>query len=204
MRAEFGHAELAGAIGGGAVVCGAAAGPLWATALDLASSFATAGIAAHAVEKTARERGYCGQRILSRAARGAVRKKGAPLASYALDVLCRARLGDPRVLRAAAMLVGCATTAHARGIALQLFGSWCAPLRELTKVGAPLAAARAALEQAELVRSMMNAVPEAPGHLEPALESEAEHAAGETFAIGTFGDPLEETSNESDNWKEAA
>jgi hypothetical protein len=204
MRAEFGHSELAGAIGGGAVVCGAAAGPLWATVLDLASSFATAGIAAHAVEKMARERGLSGKRILSRAARGAVRQKGAPLASYALDVLCRARVGDPHLLRATAMLVGRATTAHARGIALQLFGSWCAPLRELTKLGAPLAAARAALENVELVRSMVNAVPGASDRAW-ARETEAEAVACDRFVV-TFGDALEETGNESstDNWKEAA
>jgi hypothetical protein len=158
MPGELGQEVLAGAIGGGAVVCGAVAGPLWATVLDLGSALATAGIAVHALEETARAQGLPPRPILSRTARELTRDPEAPLAAHALEVVYRARSGDSRVLRAAAILVGRATTVHARGLALQLLGSWCAPLRKLTTLGAPLAAARAAMDGAELVRAMREAV----------------------------------------------
>lgn len=163
MARKLGQEALAGAIGGSAVVCGAVAGPLWATVFDLGSALATAGIAVHAVEETVRDRGLPARPILSRAARELTRHPDAPLAAHALEVVCRVRSGDSRALRSAAILVGRATTAHARGLALQLLGSWCAPLRKLTTLGAPLAAARAAMESAELVRAMRDAalVPEA-------------------------------------------
>jgi hypothetical protein len=150
---------LAAAVGGSAIACGAATGPLLATAFDLAAAAATAGIAAHAVELSARERGVSSEGILRRAARVAVRRSDAPLAAHAIDVACRARSGDPRALRSAAILLGRATAAHARGLAFQLFGSWCAPLRELTQLAAPFGAARAALESAAFVRAMESAVP---------------------------------------------
>ena len=173
MRANHGHQALAGAISGSAVICGAAAGPLWATAFDLAAALATAGVAVRAVEETARERGLCARQVLSRASRTAADEKNAPLAAHAVEVVCRVRSGDPRALRSAAMLLGRATSAHARGLALQLFGSWCAPLRELTKLAAPLAAARAAVEGAELVRTMTSAVPPALPVLAGVPEEEA-------------------------------
>jgi hypothetical protein len=158
MGTNPGQEALAAAVGGGAVVCGALAGPLWATVLDLGSALATAGLAVHAVEEAAREQGLPARPILSRTARELTRDPGAPLAAHALEVVYRARSGDSRVLRSAAMLVGRATTAHARGLALQLLGSWCAPFRKLSTLGAPLAAARAAMESAELVRTMRDAV----------------------------------------------
>jgi len=89
------------------------------------------------------------------------------------------------------MLVGRATTAHARGLGLQLFGSWCAPLRDLTALGAPLAAARAAMDSAELVRAMTEAVP-APLDIVAATE-ECDEAPPESgrFRAGTFSHEFE-------------
>jgi hypothetical protein len=162
MRGTLGHEVLAGAIGGSAVAGGSVAGPLWATVFDLTSATATALVAVHAVNGTARDRGVSPEvstRLLRRAARDAARVEGAPLAVHAIDLVCRARSGDTRALRSAANLVGRATTAHARGLVLQLFGSWCAPLRELTQLAAPFAAARAALDGVELIRAMTGAVP---------------------------------------------
>ena len=171
---RFGHAVLAGAVGGSAIAGGAATGPLLATAFDLAAAVATAGIAAHAVEVSARERGVSSAGGVPRAARGAAKRSDAPLAAHAVDVICRARAGDVRALRSAAMLLGRVTSAHARGLAFQLLGSWWAPLRDLTQLTAPLGAARAALENAGFVREMIDALPEAsrPGFEITSCETE--------------------------------
>jgi hypothetical protein len=154
------HAVFAGAVGASSIACGAATGPLLAIGLDIAAAAATAGIAGHAVSARARARGVSPAGILHRAARRAVKRSDAPLAAHAVDVMCRARSGDRRALRAAAILLGRATSAHARGLALQLLGSWCAPLRDLTQLGAPLGAARAAVESAAFVNEMVAAVRE--------------------------------------------
>jgi hypothetical protein len=148
---------LAGAVGGSAIACGAGTGPLLATVFDVAAAVAAAGIAAHAVDVNARERGVSSAPVLRRAARQAVKRSDAPLAAHALHVACRMRAGDVRFLHSAAILLGRATSAHARGLALQVLGSWCAPLRGLARLGAPIGAARAALESADFVRAMTSA-----------------------------------------------
>jgi hypothetical protein len=176
---RFGHAVLAGAVGGSAIACGAATGPLLAMTFDLAAAAATAGIAAHAVEATARERGVSSAGILHRTARAAVKRSDAPLAAYAVDVACRARKRDARALRSAASLLGRAASGHARGIALQLFGSWCSPLRDLTRLAAPFGVARGALEGATFVQAMVSAV--------PAVEVTPVHSAPEWPYVGSFG-----------------
>jgi hypothetical protein len=175
---RFGHAALAGAVGGSAIACGAATGPLLAMTFDLAAAAATAGIAAHAVEATARERGVSSAGILHRTARAAVKRSDAPLAAYAVDVACRARKGDARALRSAATLLGRAASGHARGIALQLFGSWCAPLRDLTRLAAPFGVARGALDGAAFVQAMVSAVPP---------EVTPVHPTPEWPFVGSFG-----------------
>jgi len=209
MRGTLGHEVLAGTIGGSAVAGGAIAGPLWATVFDLASATATALVATHAVNRTARDAGVSPEastRLLRQAARDAARVEGAPLAVHAIELVCRARSGDSRALRSAAALVGRATTAHARGLVLQLFGSWCAPLRELTQLAAPFTAARAALEGAELIRAMTGVVaaPVAAATLADAAE-EAPPESGRFFA-GTFEGEADDrdASLEESPWEVAA
>jgi hypothetical protein len=161
----FGHAVLAGAVGGSSIACGAATGPLLATVFEVAAAAVTAGIAAHAVELSARERGVSSAGVLHRAARRAIKRSGAPLAAHATDVMCRTLAGDRRALRSAAILLGRATSTHARGLALQLFGAW-RPLRELSQLGALMGApraAQAALENAAFVSEMVGAVRETSG-----------------------------------------
>jgi hypothetical protein len=217
---RLGHAVLAGAIGGSAIACGAASGPLLATLFDLAAAGATAGIAAHAVEVSARERRVSSAGILHRTARVAVKRIDAPLAAHAVDVACRARKGDARALRAAAILLGRATAAHARGLALQLFGSWSAPLRDLSQLAAPLAVARAALGSSSFVAAAVSAVPLAVStHAPIALESVwsgTDRAAIEWPFVGPFAETSEESGSlgskqnraedhaESHDWEVAA
>jgi hypothetical protein len=189
---RLGHPVLAGAVGGSAIACGVATGPILATVFDLAAAAAIAGIAAHAVETSARERGVSSAGILHRTARVAVKRVDAPLAAYAVDVACRARKGDARALRAAASMLGRAATGRLRGIALQLFASGCAPLRDVAKLGAPFEMARAALENAAFVQAMTSAVPDAPLAGAPAA---AWCARGfvplEWPFVGTLGDESE-------------
>ena len=157
MRGRTGHELAAGAIGGSAIVLGAAAGPLWAAVFELASAAVTAGIAAHAIELVACDADVSSHGVLYRVARREAKRGGAPLAAQALDVACLARAGDARALRSAAMLIGRASSGNARGIALQLLSAWCAPLREIARFAAPFGAARAALEGATFVSAMKQA-----------------------------------------------
>ena len=180
---RLGHAVLAGAVGGSAIACGVATGPLLAAAFDVAAAALTAGIAAHAVEVSARERGVPSAGVLRRAARTASQRCGAPLAAHAAELVERARSRDVRALRSAAILLGRATTAHARGLAFQAFGSWSAPFRDLTQLVSPFRAARAALESAEFVRAMVDAVPEPVGLAERA--SGAERPRTDPFPVVT-------------------
>jgi hypothetical protein len=215
LRGRFGHEALAGAVGASAVLGGAVAGPLWATALDVASACVTAAIAAHAVEEVARERGLPGRLVLARAARDLGREPNAPLAAHAIEAVCRARHADSRALRSLAILIGKATTRHARGVALQLLGSWLAPMRSLTSLAAPFAAARAAVDSAELVRALTEAVPapHAEAAVPQAVPQDGEAAPPESgrFALGTFGATLgqgglsiEEWNGQIPNLEEAA
>jgi hypothetical protein len=214
LRGRFGHEALAGAVGASAVLGGAVAGPLWATAFDVASACVTAGVAAHAVEEIARERGLSGRLVLARAARDLGRTPDAPLAAQALQAVCRVRRADSRALRSLAMLVGKATATHARGVVLQLLGSWLAPMRGLTSVTAPFAAVRAAVDSAGLVRRLTDAVP-APQAKAPAPPLADDPDAGPPesgrFAVGTFGasfaqgdSSLEEGDGQTPNLEEAA
>jgi hypothetical protein len=152
-----GHEFAAAALCASAVVAGAAAGPLWATAFELASAAVTAGIAAHAIEDVARDADASAQNVLLRVARREAKRPRAALAAQALDVACRVHTRDPRALRSAAMLLGQASSAHARGIAVALTTGWCSPLRAMFGLGAPAAAARAARDGAAFVRSMRQA-----------------------------------------------
>jgi hypothetical protein len=186
----FGHAVLAGAVGGSSIAYGAVSGPLLATALDVAAAAATAGIAAHAVGRTARANGISSAGILHRAARRAMKRGDAPLAAHAADVMCRTLAGDRRALRSAAILLGRATSAHARGLALQLVGSWCSPLRELTELSALTCAPRAALENAAFVGEMVAAVGDVPAA--PArAKSERLTVSGAASHYGLWGAKVE-------------
>jgi hypothetical protein len=149
---------LAGAIGAASVLGGAFTSPLWAPVVDLGSAAVTAGIAAHAVHSSRDvERGADGpstRHVLRHAATAALGQPDAPLAAHVIDVACRARTCDSRALRSAAMLVGRCFETHARGIAMGLAASWCAPLRQVSRVIDSARVARAAMANAELVRAV--------------------------------------------------
>ncbi len=202
---------LAGAVGGSAIACGAAVGPLLGTVFDVASAIATAAIAAHAVDACARERGVSSDGCFaSGRARDASQARGAPLAAHAIDVACRARRGDTRALRSAAILLGRATSARAGGIAFQLLASWCGPVRGLARVAAPVEVVRAALESAAFVRAMAQAVPNPvvgtaaalPGL--PALEDVYEGVFGEELARADEAFVRERQERDIQPWEVAA
>jgi hypothetical protein len=95
----------------GTLEASAVAGPLWGKAIDVVAAIATAAVAVRAVERAAKAAGTssdASNRALRRAARDAARREGAPLAAHAVEVLYRAKAGDCRAWRSAAMLVGCA------------------------------------------------------------------------------------------------
>jgi hypothetical protein len=173
-------------VGAGAVLGGAMTGPLWATGLDIASALVTAGAAVHAAEAVSRDRGSSGGAVaVARAARELSRDPDAPLAADAVEVVCRVRRADPRALRSLAVLVGKATTSHARGVVLQLLGSWLAPMRAFTKATAPYVAARAAMDAADLVRTLADTVA-APVVAAPVTLDEAAPPESGRFPLGTF------------------
>ncbi len=149
---------LAGAIGAASVLGGAFTSPLWAPVVDLGSAAVTAGIAAHAVHsfRGAGDR-LSTRRMLRDAAKVALEQPDAPLAAHVIDVACRPRACDAKALRSAAMLVGRCVEMHARGIAVGLltsWSSWCAPLREVSRVIDAAKLSRAATANAELVRTI--------------------------------------------------
>jgi hypothetical protein len=166
MRREgFGHAELAGAVAGGAAACASfVRNPLLAPVADLMVAAATAGIAAHATETSARERGVSPAGILHRVARDAAKRKDAPLAAHAVSFAVRARRGDARALRSAAMIVGKIASAHARGVALGFLGPFATPFRLGAHVAAPAAVVRAARESVAIVRAAEGGVNERAAH----------------------------------------
>ena len=132
--ATLGDEWLAGAVGGAAIAGGAVAGPLWGTVFDLVSAAAAAAITARVVDRAARNAGACpaaSARLLHRAAREATRREGAPLAAHAVAVWYRARSGDSRALRSAAILVGRATAANACGLVSELFRLVVRPASEV-------------------------------------------------------------------------
>jgi hypothetical protein len=172
MRSAIGHEVLAGAIGGMSILGGAFTSPLWAPVVDLGSAAVTAGIAAHAVYSV-RARGESvasTRRALGRAASDATGAPDAPLAAHIVDAACRVRRCDGRALRSVAMLVGRCFEAHASGVALGLAASWFGPARSVSRVRDLTRVAHAATANADLVRSLHEAVlgarPE-PQALEP-------------------------------------
>ncbi len=146
---------LAGAIGATSVLGGAFTSPLWAPVVDLGSAAVTAGIAAHAVHSSrGDDDGPSTRHVLRHAATVALKQPEAPLAAHVIDVACRARACDSKALRSTAMLVGRCFQTHARGIAMGLLASWCAPLRQVSRVIDSARVARAARANAELVRAI--------------------------------------------------
>jgi hypothetical protein len=102
------------------------------------------------------------------------------------------------------MLVGKATTAHARGLVLQLLGSWLAPMRAFTKLTAPYAAARAAVDAADLVRTLAEAVP-VPADATTAVADETAPPESGRFPLGTFDlAAFDESIDPTPTLKEAA
>ncbi|HEY2512931.1 MAG TPA: hypothetical protein VGI39_18820 [Polyangiaceae bacterium] len=143
------HERVAAAVGASASLAGAFVGPVWGLFLDVASQVVTAGVAAHGAGASAS--------AVHRVARRAAKRRGAPAAAHALDAAYRARKGDGRALRSAAMLVGRCASTHGAAFWGSLAGVFGAGL---SKLAAPLAASRAAAEHAALVREIRSAVVE--------------------------------------------
>lgn len=188
------HERIAAAMGGCASLAGAFVGPVWGLALDVASQVVTAGVAAHAAGASAV--------AVHRAARHVAKRRGAPAAAHALDAMYRARKGDGRALRSAAMLVGRCASTHGSAF----WGPFAGVLgASLSKLAAPLAASRAAAEHAALVREIRDAVAESPS----ALDAIAWVSGGALFPVVSFDEAVSftgaaETATPREAWGVAA
>lgn len=152
------HEAFASAMAGACSVGASLAGPFWGPVVELGSAAVTAGVAAHAVETTARARGTSSR--LRSAARDAVKRADAPLAAHALDIGCRVRAGDPRALRQTAVMLGACTTGRAGSAVRQWLFGWWEPLRAArVAVAAVDAAADSACFLNELHRAATEPLP---------------------------------------------
>jgi hypothetical protein len=151
------HEALAALIAGASVVGASLAGPIGGPLVELGSATVTAGLAAHAVLQD--ECAHANSLGLRKAARDAVKRPGAPLAAYAMDVACRVHAHDPRALRSTAMMIGrCASGRAASPLWAWVADLW-APLRAArTAVGA----VDAAFDGARFVRDLRRAASEVP------------------------------------------
>ena len=188
---------LAGAIGAASVLGGAFTSPLWAPVVDLGSAAVTAGIAAHAVHSSRGDDDSASTRhVLRHAATVALKQPEAPLAAHVIDVACRARACDSKALRSAAMLVGRCFETHARGIAMGLAASWCAPLRQVSRVIDSAKVARAAMANAELVRTI---------HETALAQAARAHVVAELPLVPYFTSvPVTESFDDLEDMEEAA
>src|SRR5205814_2682593 len=87
--------------------------------------------------------------LLRRGVHRMTRDARAPLAVHAVDFALRARRGDARALRSAAVIVGRCASDHAAAILAHVALGWSHPLRALG-MGTVGSAARAALAGADL------------------------------------------------------
>ena len=145
---QAGHEALAACVAAGGVVGAAFAGPLGAPAVELVSAALTGAVAAHALRASG------DAKLVRRGVHRMMRDPRAPLAVHAVDLALRARRGDPRALRSAAMIVGRVASRHAASILAHVTLGWSDPLRAL---GTATRVARAALDGADLVFDLKHA-----------------------------------------------
>jgi hypothetical protein len=142
---QAGHETFAAAIAASAAVGAALAGPIGAPAVELVSAALTGAVAIHALGD---------ESLVRRGVHRMTRDSDAPLAAHAIDFALRARRGDPRMLRAAAMIVGRCASDHAAAIVAHVAFGWSNPFKSLATAAS---AARAAVAGADLVRDLTHA-----------------------------------------------
>jgi hypothetical protein len=94
------------------------------------------------------------------------------------------------------MLVGRCFETHARGIAMGLAASWCAPLRQVSRVIDSAKVARAAMANAELVRTI---------HETALAQAARAHVVAELPLVPYFTSvPVTESFDDLEDMEEAA